>query len=623
MSKQSGGFDGGSSFFRGMVFTSGAILLVGLAARAATPTAATTTAATTTSATATAATEDSKAIATHDAEKATPAPTPLKSTTGKASTLPPQVEIINEAMRKSWADHHLAPSQVASDGDWCRRIYLDVIGRIPRLDELQRFLGDKSSNRRVNLVDRLLGEDYVEEYARNWSGIWTNLLIGRPGRKRDDERLPTDRDGMEQYLRRSFEKNKHYRQMVYELVSATGANKPGEEGYNGAVNFLIGKLDDNGVQATAKTAQIFLGQSVQCTQCHNHPFNEWKQNSFWELNAFFRQTKLNKTMGAKRVVEHATLTNQNFRGEGGDINSAELYYELRNGIMKVAYPVFVDGTEISRSGAMADSDRRTQLAKLIVKSDYLPKAIVNRMWSHFFTYGFTKPVDDMGPHNPPSNPELLDQLAAEFSKHRYEDDGYDLKQLIRWIVLSEPYALSSHFNKQNRGDDPTLGEKPQFSHFYIRQMTAEQLYESMLTATGLDKGEAENERGKNKTTWLEQFVITFGTDDGGQASTFNGSIPQVLMMFNGEMMRRATGMAEKGMGEKGEKGTFLDSVANNPRLSPEQRINYLYLAGLCRMPNNTEKAELARDVATRRDSIDKYQDLWWAILNSNEFILNH
>jgi hypothetical protein len=587
-------------------------VVVSIAARAATPTAAS---------------EDSKTVSTHDAEKTAPAavtPKPAATKSGSAAAIP-QVEMINEAMRKSWADHHLVPSPVASDGDWCRRVFLDVIGRIPRLDELQRFLGDKSSNRRVNLVDRLLGEEYVEEYARNWSGIWTNLLIGRPGRKRDDERLPTDRDGMEQYLRRAFEKNKHYRQMVYDLVSATGANKPGEDGYNGAVNFLIGKMDDNGVQATAKTAQIFLGLSVQCTQCHNHPFNEWKQNSFWDLNAFFRQTKVNKTMGPKRVVEHATLSNHDFYGENagkggsqGDINAAELYYELRNGIMKVAYPVFVDGTEISRSGSLASNDRRTELAKLIVKSDYLPKAIINRMWSHFLGYGFTKPVDDMGPHNPPSHPELLDELAAEFSKHRYDDDGYDLKQLIRWIVLSEPYALSSHFNKQNRGDDPTLGEKPQFSHFYIRQMTAEQLYESMLTATGLDKGEAESERGKNKTTWLEQFVITFGTDDGGQASTFNGSIPQVLMMFNGDMMRRATGM-----GEKVTKGTFLDSVVNNSRLSPEQRISYLYLAGLARMPNNAEKAELARDVATRRDSIDKYQDLWWAILNSNEFILNH
>jgi len=527
--------------------------------------------------------------------------------------------MINEAMRKSWIDHHLTPSGIASDGEWCRRIYLDVIGRIPTVDELNRFLGDRGSSRRVNLVDRLLGREYVEEYARNWSGIWTNLLIGRPGRKQDDEKLPTNREGMEQYLRRSFELNKPYHKMVYELVSATGANKPGEDNYNGAVNFLIGKMDENGVQATAKTSQIFLGLSVQCTQCHNHPFNEWKQNSFWELNAFFRQTKLSKTMGAKRVVEHAVLSNHDFHGEGaskaGDMSSAELYYELRNGIMKVAYPVFVDGTEISRSGALKDVDRRTELAKLIIKSDYMSKAIVNRMWAHFLGYGFTKPVDDMGPHNPPSNPELLDQLAAEFSKHRYSDDGYDLKQLIRWIVLGEPYALSSHFTRNNRSDDPTLGEKPQFSHFYIRQMTAEQLYESMIAATGVENGKGDDEKKKLKNEWLSQFVITFGTDDGGQASTFNGSIPQALMMFNGDMIRRATG---------GDKGTILDQVVNHPRMSPEDKVVYLYQAGLSRKPSGAEMAALKSEVsAMQRNSLAPLQDVWWAILNSNEFILNH
>jgi hypothetical protein len=528
----------------------------------------------------------------------------------------PQVEIINEALRKSWTDHHLTPSPWAAEGEWCRRIFLDVIGRIPSVEELNRFLGDKSANRRMNLVDRLLGKDYVEEYARNWSGIWTNLLIGRPGNKRQDERLPTDRDGMEQYLRRAFELNKPYRKMVYELVSATGATKPGEDNYNGAVNFLVGKMDDGGLQATAKTAQIFLGLSVQCTQCHDHPFNEWKQNQFWQMNAFFRQTKINKTMGPKRTVEHAVLSNQDYRGEQGGMESAEVYYEQRNGIMKVAYPIFVDGTEISRSGSLRENDRRTELAKMIVKSDYTAKAIVNRMWGHFFGYGFTKPVDDMVSNEPPSNPELLDQLAAEFSKHRYEDDGYDLKQLIRWIVLSEPYALSSRFNRTNRVDDPMLGEKPQFSHFYIRQMTAEQLYESMLTATGLDATQSENERGKSKLDWLQQFVITFGTDDGGQASTFNGSIPQTLMMFNGNMMQKAT---------MGEKATFLDFVVNNPKLSPEAKVDYLYLAGLSRRPNMAEKAALRSDLVDlkRGEALAPYQDLWWAILNSNEFILNH
>ncbi len=549
---------------------------------------------------------------TGDAEKSA---TSASTTPGKNIGLPEAVVIINEEIRKSWADHHLTPSGPASDGEWCRRVYLDVIGRIPTLDELNHFLADHSPNRRVNLVDRLLGKEYVEEYARNWSGIWTNVLIGRPGRKQDDEKLPTNREGMEQYLRRSFQLNKPYHKMVSELISATGATKPGEDNYNGAVNFLVGKMDENGVQATAKTAQIFLGLSVQCTQCHNHPFNEWKQNQFWELNAFFRQTKMTKTTAAKRVVEHAVLSNVDFRGEGGDIRSAELYYELRNGIMKVAYPVFVDGTEITRSGSLKDVDRRAVLAKMIVKSEYLGKAIVNRMWGHFFGYAFTKPIDDMGPHNPPSHPELLEKLAAEFTKHRYEDDGYDLKQLIRWIVLSEPYALSSRFSKNNRGDDPALGEKPQFSHFYIRQMSAEQLYESMLTATGAEyaaKGSPEK-RQEEKEKWLSQFVITFGTDDGGQASTFNGSIPQTLMMFNGEMMQMAT---------KGEKGTFLDYIVSNTRISPADKVSYLYLAGLARKPSKTE-LEMLKSSVTSANTLAAYQDAWWAILNSNEFIMNH
>ena len=159
------------------------------------------------------------------AEAATPTAVSSEATTGAASetdkpatttsaTKPaagknavvgiPQVDMINEAMRKSWVDHKLIPSGPATDGEWCRRVFIDVIGRIPSVDELNRFLGDKTPNRRISLVDRLLGNDYVEEYARNWSGIWTNTLIGRPGKKRDDEKLPPlIAKGWKKYLRRS------------------------------------------------------------------------------------------------------------------------------------------------------------------------------------------------------------------------------------------------------------------------------------------------------------------------------------------------------------------------------------------------------------------------------------
>jgi hypothetical protein len=546
-----------------------------------------------------------------------PAETPPKTTKGAANSYGiPQVEAVNELVRKSWADHHLTPSPVATDGQWCRRVFLDVIGRIPRVDEFEKFVGDHSANRKLNLVNRLLGDEYVVEYARHWSNIWTTILIGRSSGAKADDKIPVDREGMAQYLRDSFGRNKPYHQMVKELVSAKGDIKPGEDNYNGAVNFISPKMEDKGIQATAKTAQIFLGLSVQCTQCHNHPFNDWKQNQFWEMNAFFQQTKVIKTMAKKKKVEDAEVVNVDFRGEGGDPKNAEVYYEQRNGIMRVAYPVFVDGQEISRSGYLKDVNRRDELAKMIIASPYLSRAIVNRMWGHFMGYGFTKPVDDMGPHNPPTNPELLDRLAADFAVHQYATDGYDLKQLMRWIVLSEPYSLSSRIIPGNRTDDPMLGEKPQFSHFYLRQMSAEELYESLLTATSADKTRGNSEEQEMaKQEWLKQFVINFGTDDGGETTTFNGTIPQTLMMFNGSLMKGATAA---------EKGSVLDLVANNSRYSPTDKIYYLYLAGLSRKPNRTE-LELANALlmARRGSTVAALQDVWWAVLNSNEFIINH
>ena len=269
--------------------------------------------------------------------------------------------------------------------------------------------------------------------------------------------------------------------MAYELITATGSTTPGQKDFNGAANFLVMKLDENAAQATAMTSKIFLGLQVQCTQCHNHPFNEWKQQKFWEFNAFFRQTRsLREFAQGGREVTNVKLVNQDFKGEGSGAaaNEAIIYYELRNGLLQSAFPVFVDGTEISKSGYLSECDRRTELGKLVLQSPYLDKTIVNRMWHHFFGYGFTKPIDDLGPHNTPSHPALLDYLGEEVRKGKY-----NLKELIRWIVLSEPYSLSSKITSSNKADDPLLGETPKFSHFYMRQMQAEELYQSLLVAT--------------------------------------------------------------------------------------------------------------------------------------------
>ena len=202
----------------------------------------------------------------------------------------PEVSFINQQIRQGWDDYEIRPSTLATDGEWCRRVFLDIIGRVPSVAELRDFVKDKDPLKKKKLVTQLLNdENYTEDYAKNWTTLWTNVLIGRSGGT--ERNSLTNRAGLQKYLRDSLARNKYYNEIVEELVTATGSNTPGTENYNGAVNFLTMKLAENATLATAETSRVFLGLQVQCTQCHNHPFNEWKQQKFWEMNAFFRQTR--------------------------------------------------------------------------------------------------------------------------------------------------------------------------------------------------------------------------------------------------------------------------------------------------------------------------------------------
>ncbi|MDG2207998.1 MAG: DUF1549 domain-containing protein [Pirellulales bacterium] len=530
---------------------------------------------------------------------------------------------LDALMRTHWEENEISPSSAATEGEWCRRVFLDVIGRIPTLDELDTYLKDNSDDKKSRLVERLLSDQYSEAYTRNWANIWTNVLIGRSGGSERNSR--TNRRGMQVYLEEAFRENRPYDQVVTELINARGTSRPptasdSARDFNGAVNFLAMKLGNNpndpeyGTQATAKTSQIFLGRRVQCTQCHDHPFNRWKQNQFWEFNAFFRQTVALRRFEGGRNISFIQLAEQDFQGPTGEPEEAEIFYDRRNGIRMAAYPVFTDRdgaqTKLSRSGFIEDIDRRAQLASLVRQSGYLPEALVNRYWAHFFGHGFTQPFDDMGPHNLPSHPDILQYLSEQFVA-----SGYDLKELTRWITLSEAYGLSSRLGAHNEADNPTLGETPLFSRFYPRQMRAEQLYDSLLIATRADKtGQTTADQEGKRAEWLRQFVIAFGTDENDEKSTFNGTIPQVLSLFNGDLIQQSI---------VAESGSFLGEVIRDGEMTPREKMDRLFLAAFSRKSSAKERRWANRAFANNESATAAFQDVWWTLLNTNEFILNH
>jgi hypothetical protein len=518
---------------------------------------------------------------------------------------------INRLIARGWEQNEARPSPRADDYEFGRRVTLDIAGRIPSLEELTAFVDDTGAQKRLQYVDRMLD---TPDYIRHFTNIWANTLVGRGMRN-------ANRAELEKWLRDTIYRNEGYDKFVYGLVSAEGA---GEE--NGAINFLSAHLNDGAVPATAITARVFLGMQVQCTQCHNHPFNDWKQSQFWGLNAFFRGTQ-RRNNGDRR---EQLLTDQPVTGL--------VFFEKRNGLQEAINRKFVDGTPAT---ADENAKPRTQLAKFITdpKRPYMAQAQVNRMWAHFFGVGFTKPVDDMGPHNPPSHPELLDFLAKEFT-----EAGFDNKRLIRWITGSDAYQLTSRFGEGNTRDDPNAGNTPLFSRMYVKHFTAEQLYDSLIVATDAHKAKRNADAAeKQRREWLGQFIRTFGTDENDEATVFNGTIPQALVLMNGELIRSATSDAQGSFlhrlleargGEvtpdksaKGQKPrkTSRPAKGRTARNPVRAKIDTLFLASLGRPAHDDEVQRLEKVLADNKsqNGIQAFEDLFWALLNSNEFIINH
>ncbi|MCI0460555.1 MAG: DUF1549 and DUF1553 domain-containing protein [Gemmataceae bacterium] len=536
-----------------------------------------------------------------------------------------QVAFLNEQLQKGWTANKLEPSDRCTDYEFLRRASLDIIGRIAKVSEIQQFMNDPPRERRSRLIERLLESD---EFPNHFANLWTHLLLTRSANKRPH-------DQMHLWLYEEFEKkDSSWKAMVTELLTASGPTndeiEKGEVKTKGrpAAHYILahlgeqipGNARDNGrfemVPVTSRTTRLFLGLRTQCTQCHDHPFNdEWRQAHFWGINAFFRQVdapngrpvvadnRKQADMARLRLVD-----NPNFNVEG------IVPYERRNGLIQYNKAVFLDGRRPSLKG-----NRREELARLVTTSPYFAKAFVNRMWGHFLGRGFTKDVDDFGQHSEVSHPELLDKLAKDWA----EKYRYDPRALIRWICNSRAYHLNSIANSTN--DKPDA--EPFFSRILLRALTPEQLFESLMVATEAKIGQNRENRQAVREKWLRRLIVTFGDDEGNEG-TFSGTVVQALLMMNGQEINNA--IADKDIGT-------VATILKKPKVTPRTAMHDLYMAALNRPPTDAEYTRILNarmmdlprirrpsDAAGLRNYYHAfYQDLFWALLNSNEFILNH
>jgi hypothetical protein len=523
------------------------------------------------------------------------------------------VKTINDKVEAEWAKNKVTPSAWASDYDYIRRASLDVIGRIARPEEIREFMKDPSETRRSLLIDRLLGN---EDYARHWANVWTNWMLTRSGvfgRGMYHEQTAV-------WLEDQFAQNKPYSDIVRAVLTAEGENTK-----NGAVNFILAHVGEivppkdraelgqfEMVPLTSRITRLFLGTQVQCAQCHDHPFQTAiKQEHFWGINAFLRQVERKGNLAMRRQDTPGPLTLVDNDGVCGD---ATVYFEKRNGVIKVQKGEFLASGE--EKGKRLDPSkkgvqRREELANFLIEHEQFPKAIVNRMWGVFLGRGFVNPVDDFNDNNQPSNPELLNEVAARFKHY-----NYDQKKLIRWICNSKPYHLSCVANKTNDKQE----QEVLFSRMVLKAMSPEQLFESLMVATRSEVAENKDAKKDARNAWLGSLISNFGDDEGNEVN-FNGTVVQALMMMNGKEINDAI--------SRKEKGTVAMAVAQ--ARVPATVVTELYLAALNRPPTAREmnmigermhlRAQFAQKDA--KEPAARFEDLFWALLNSNEFMLNH
>jgi len=479
---------------------------------------------------------------------------------------------------------NILPSEPADESTFLRRVYLDIIGRLPSVDESRRYLADTKSDKRARLVDALLSRP---EYADYWANKWADLLRPNPYRVGIKATLSLD-----SWLREAFRQNWPYDRFVRELVTAQGSTWR-----NGAVTVFRDRRSPD--EITPLVSQLFLGTRLECAKCHHHPFEVWGQDDFYSLAAYFSRIGYKGTglsppiSGGEEIVFTAA--------------TGSVAHPL-TGKPLAPRPLFGNAREVG-----SDDDPREVFADWMLSDGKVlfSRVAVNRVWAELLGRGVVDPVDDLRATNPPSNPALLDALAEEFRRLKY-----DQKELLRLIVSSYVYGLSSLPGEQNVTDTHN------FSRHYRQRIEAESLLDAIGDVTEVREsfsGMPPNARAVE--LWTHRidslFLDAFGRPDANQdppcERTGETTVVQTLHLMNAPSVNRQL---------TSDDGRVARLAASS--LPAQQIVEELYLATYSRLPTSEELAATARlIVGTGADRRQAVEDLLWALLNTPEFVFKN
>ena len=471
----------------------------------------------------------------------------------------------------------MSPSALCDDETFLRRVYLDIIGTTPTVTEASAYLDSKAPDKRAKMIDELLGR---KEFTELWVNKWAEILQIRSS-------VQVSYKAMFLYynwLMEKISKNTPMDKMVQELLSANGGTFK-----NPATNFYQQTTDQ--LVLTESVAQVFMGMRIQCAQCHNHPFDRWTQDDYYGFSAFFSQIGRKGTDDYRETVV--------FNSQGGDTR-----HPVGGRVMP---PKFLGDEAPNTVG----KDRRVILAEWLAspRNPFFAKSFVNRVWAHFYGLGIVEPVDDFRVSNPASNPELLDELAKRFT-----ESNYDLRKIVREICNSRTYQRSTQRNDSN------LTDEKNFAHANLRRIQAESLLDTISVVTdtkdkfnGLPTGSRAVQIADGG--YSTYFLTTFGRATRETPCScevkMEPTLSQALHLLNGDTVNqkiKTGGVIEKLMKDK-------------PKL--EDRISDLYIRCFARRPTPEEVAKVTKALAIEPDPKKAMEDLFWALLNSREFLFNH